>query len=78
MGLPQVPAVMAETVPGQLDWTQFIHGCLARDNQRLFFQPLKYQSRLQEMALTEAVAKIPEGQEELSANSTVMVQVLVI
>lgn len=77
MGLPQVPAVMAETVPGQLDWTQFIHGCLARDNQRLFFQPLKYQSRLQEMALTEAVAKIPEGQEELSANSTVMVQVLV-
>lgn len=77
LGLPQVPVIMAETVSGQLDWTQFIHGCLTRDNHRLFFQPLKYQSRLQEMALTEAVAKIPEGQEELSANSTVMVQVLV-
>jgi molybdopterin molybdotransferase len=75
-GLPQVPAVMAETVSGQLGWTQFIHGRLIRDNQRLLFRPLKYQSRLQEMAHTEAIAKIPEGLEELSTDSTVMVQIL--
>lgn len=76
-GLPQIPAAMAETVSGQLDWTQFIHGRLIQENQRLLFRPLKYQSRLQEMAHTEAIAKIPEGLEELSANSTAMVQVLV-
>jgi molybdopterin molybdotransferase len=76
-GLPERPAVMAETVSGQLDWTQFIHGRLVQEDQRLLFQPLKFQSRLQEMAHTEAIAKIPEGLEELSANSTVMVQVLV-
>jgi molybdopterin molybdotransferase len=76
-GLPQAPAVMAEAVSGQLDWTQFIHGRLLQENQRLVFQPLKYQSRLQEMAHTEAIAKIPEGLEELSVNSTVMVQVFV-
>jgi molybdopterin molybdotransferase len=76
-GLPQVPAAIADTVPGQLDWTQFIHGRLVRENQRLFFRPLKHHSRLQEMAHTEAIAKIPEGLAELSSNSTVMVQVLV-
>ena len=76
-GLPQLPATMAETVSGQLDWTQFIHGRLIRENQRLLFQPLKYQSRLQEMADAEAIVKIPEGLEVLSINSVVRVQVLV-
>ena len=76
-GLFQLPVVMAASVSGQLDWTQFIHGRLIQESQRLLFQPLKYQSRLQEMAHTEAIAKIPEGLEELSANSIVMVQVLV-
>ena len=76
-GLPQIPAVMAEAVFGQSDWTQFIHGQLIQENRRLLFRPLKDQSRLQEMAHTEAIARIPEGLEDLSANSTVMVQVLV-
>jgi hypothetical protein len=31
---------------------------------------------LQELALAQAIAKIPEGQVELPAGSTVMVQVL--
>jgi molybdopterin molybdotransferase len=77
-GLPQLPAVMAETVSGQLDWTQFIHGRLITERQPAIFQPLKYQSRLQEMAQTEAIAKIPEGLDKLSANSEVMVQKLII
>lgn len=76
-GLPVAPAMMAETVTGQLDWTQFIHGRLLQENNCLVFRPLKYKSRLQEMAYTEAIAKIPEGQEELFANSMAMVQVLI-
>jgi molybdopterin molybdotransferase len=75
-GLRQVPAVLAEKISGQVDWTQFIHGRLVQENQHLIFQPLKYQSRLQEMAHTEAITKIPESIEEISANSTVMVQVV--
>lgn len=74
-GLPRTLAVLAETISGQVDWTQFIHGRLVRDDQRLLFVPMKYQSRLQEMAQTEAIATIPEGQTALPANSTVMVQV---
>jgi molybdopterin molybdotransferase len=75
-GLPQVPAVLAEAVTGQSDWTQFIHGRLSRAGQRLLFQPLKSKSRLQEMAQTQAIVRIPEGQAEMPANSTVLVQVI--
>jgi molybdopterin molybdotransferase len=76
-GLPQLPAVMAETVTGQLGWTQFIHGRLIQENESLLFQQLSYRSRLIEMAHTEAIARIPEGMEELLAKSTVMVQVFI-
>lgn len=75
-GLPVVPAVMSERVTGQVDWTQFKHGRLHKDNHQLLFQPLKYQSRLQEMADMEAIAMIPEGMVELSAGYRTMVQVL--
>lgn len=74
-GLPQVEAILAETVTGQLNWTQFIHGRLVQKNHGVIFQPLKYRSRLQEMAHTEAIARIPEGLEEISANSRIRVQV---
>ncbi|HNT23904.1 MAG TPA: molybdopterin molybdotransferase MoeA [Anaerolineales bacterium] len=73
-GLPQTLAVMAEPISGQVDWTQFVHGRLVQEDQRLLFQPLKYKSRLQEMAQTEAIARIPEGQEVIPAGSLVMVQ----
>ncbi|MBN2148115.1 MAG: molybdopterin molybdotransferase MoeA [Anaerolineales bacterium] len=75
-GLPHLHAIMAETVSGQVDWTQFIHGQLVEESQHLLFQPLRYPSRLQEMAHTDAIVRIPEGTGEISANSTVMVQVL--
>ena len=77
-GLPRVQARMAQTVTGQIDWTQFIHGRLLEEAQGLRFQPLENQSRLQMMAQTEAIAMIPEGQEALLANSTELVQVLTI
>ena len=75
-GFTQVPAILTERITGQLDWTQFIHGRLEKENQHLIFHPLRIKSRLQEMAQTEAVARIPEGLEELPANSPIMVQVL--
>jgi molybdopterin molybdotransferase len=75
-GLPQAPAVLAETITGRGDWTQFVHGKLIRDDQRLVFQPMKYQSRLQEMAQAEAVAMIPEGQDSIPTGSSILVQVL--
>jgi molybdopterin molybdotransferase len=76
LGLPKVPATMTESIIGQVDWTQFKHGRLLKEDHKLLFQPLKYQSRLLEMADTQAIAKIPEGQGELSAGSNVMVQLL--
>ncbi len=77
-GLPRVQARMAQTVTGQIDWTQFIHGRLLKEAQGWLFQPLKNQSRLQMMAQTEAIAMIPEGQDALLANSAVLIQVLMI
>jgi len=76
-GFTQVPAVLAERVTGQVDWTQFIHGRLEKENQHFVFHPLRMKSRLQEMAQTEAVARIPEGLDELKANSPIVVQVLI-
>jgi molybdopterin molybdotransferase len=75
-GLTLAPAVMADKVTGQVDWTQFVHGRLVKDDHRLVFHPMRYKSRLQEMAHTEAIARIPEGETELAAGSTVLVQVL--
>lgn len=75
-GLALSPAVMAESVSGQVDWTQFIHGRLEKDGHCLVFHPMRYRSRLQEMAQTEAIAMIPEGETELAAGRTVLVQVL--
>jgi len=77
-GLPQTFATLAETITGQVDWTQFVHGKLVKEDQRLIFQPMRYLSRLQEMAHTEAVAMIPEGQGIITAGSTIIVQRLVI
>lgn len=75
-GLPQLVATLAETITGQTDWTQFVHGRLKHDNHDVYFQLLKYRSRLQEMAHTEAIARIPEGLDKISADSMLTVQVL--
>jgi molybdopterin molybdotransferase len=75
-GLRTAPAVMAETISGQVDWTQFVHGKLGKDDGRLVFQPVRCRSRLQEMAQMEAIAKIPEGETELRAGQVVLVQMV--
>ena len=75
-GLPMIPAIIGKELNGQVDWTQFKHGRLIKEDGRLLFEPMRYKSRLQEMADLEAIAKIPEGQTKLPTGSPVMVQVL--
>ncbi|MCU0485412.1 MAG: molybdopterin molybdotransferase MoeA [Anaerolineales bacterium] len=75
-GLPLLPAILAEPISGQLDWTQFVHGRLEIDTGRLRFIPLRSSSRLVEMAQTDAVARIPEGIESIPAGSNILVQAL--
>ena len=75
-GLQLAPAVITETVSGQVDWTQFIHGRFDREDGRLLFVPMKSLSRLQDMAHTDAIAQIPEGEDELPVGSMIIVYLL--
>jgi molybdopterin molybdotransferase len=73
--LPEVPAEMVETVKGQTDWTQFIHGRLELRDQTLVFIPTwKEASRLSSMADSNAVVMIPEGETQLMAGKQVIAQ----
>ena len=76
VGLPRCSARLAETVCGQIDWTQFVHGRLAYDADGTVFYPLKQKSRLQMMANTDGIITIPEGQDEIPAGREVQVQLL--
>lgn len=76
LGLPLCAARLAETVRGQSDWTQFIHGHLIDEEAGAAFHPLKSTSRLQMMAQASGIIMIPEGQEEITAGRVVEVQLL--
>jgi molybdopterin molybdotransferase len=74
-GLPLVAAVMAQSVEGQSDWTQFVHGRLESRDENLFFIPTwKDASRLSSMAGSDAVVTIPEGISQLMAGDQVFAQ----
>ncbi len=73
-GLPLRLAHLEKTVQGQVDWTQYIHGRLEKDESNLRFHPILDASRLQMMAETQAVLAIPEGVEEIKAGTMVWVQ----
>jgi molybdopterin molybdotransferase len=75
-GLPQRTAQLSETVRGQIDWTQFVHGRLTAGEYEIIFHPLKPISRLQMMAQADGIIMIPEGQEEIPAGRAVQVQLL--
>ena len=75
-GLPALRARLASPLRGQRDWTQFIHGRLTFDSDGVVFIPMRQRSRLQELAVTEAVAMIPEGVEQLPAGAVVRIQIL--
>lgn len=59
---PKVPVALSKAVEGQIDWTQFVCGRLDRIKDKAAFVPVKPESRLQMMAASEAIIKIPEGE----------------
>jgi molybdopterin molybdotransferase len=74
--LPVIDAILAESISGQIDWTQFIYGQLSRSESQMVFTPSKITSRLQFMAKADAIACIPEGLERLEKESRITVQLV--
>jgi molybdopterin molybdotransferase len=74
--LPLRKMRLAETVRGQLDWTQFVHGRLEETFDLPLFYPLKHSSRLQMMATADAIMRIPEGWSMIQEGQAVDGQVL--
>jgi molybdopterin molybdotransferase len=75
--LPEVQAVLKETVKGQLDWTDAVFGSLENDNGRTCFRPITGKSRLSNMARAEALLLVPEGIDQIPNGQTVTVHLLV-
>ncbi len=73
---PAVRALLAETVRGHKDWTQFIHARLEEDKHQLIVKPAKLKSRLISMARKDALIIIPEGWEVLNAGESIEIQLL--
>ena len=57
-------------------WTQFIFGKLIDGNDFPIFRPIELKSRLQSMALAEAVITVPEGIEKIERQSILTAQSL--
>jgi molybdopterin molybdotransferase len=77
-GFPLVTVRLAETLRGQIDWTQFVHGRLVQGgDEKLVFTPSRQKSRLQMMAASDAIAKIPEGVDCIHEGELIVAQKLV-
>ena len=74
--LPESAAIVAETVQGQRDWSQFIWGVLEQGQHDPVFRPVLSPSRLQSMAKAEAILCIPEGTSCIEAGQRVTIQLL--
>ncbi len=76
-GLPEMNVQLARELKGRhVDWTQFVLGTIERQNSRHVFQPLLTRSRLQAVAMAEAIVAIPEGESHLPAGTVVKAQIL--
>ncbi|OPY35534.1 MAG: molybdopterin biosynthesis protein MoeA [Methanoregula sp. PtaU1.Bin051] len=76
-GLPRIQAQLAADLKGrQRDWTHFFFGRLEEAEGIPVFHPLNGSSRLRDIAEAEAIAAVPEGQDELFKGSVISVQVL--
>jgi molybdopterin molybdotransferase len=75
-GLPVRRMRLAESVSGQADWTQFVHGRLEETSDLPLFYPLRLPSRLQMLSSAEAIVKIPEGQVLIEQGQVVEGQLL--
>ncbi len=67
--LPSLPVVLSETVRGQIDWTQFVHGKLTKIDETITFKSVKQKSRLQMISASDALVIIPEGVDMLPEGS---------
>ncbi len=77
-GLLTQKVQLTETIKGQKDWTQFVHGSLKEELDQVNFYPLYGKSRLQMISNTEGILKIPEGIEVIQKGKIVMVQKLIL
>jgi len=80
-GRPPIPfqikqARIAETMSGDIDWTQFFQATLEKRGSEWWAVPQRMKSRLQSQARAEALIKIPEGVSALEAGDRVEVQIL--
>lgn len=76
LGLPTTPVVLQQDVRGQAEWTQFIHGRIEETPEKVLFTPVKLKSRLQMLATSDAVIKIPEGVRLISKGARVPADLL--
>lgn len=74
LGLPVRLVRLAEPISGRIDWTQFKHGKLEAGDDLPAFCPLNPPSRLQMMAATDAIVRIPEGISRLEQDQVVQAQ----
>jgi molybdopterin molybdotransferase len=56
---------------GQIDWTQFVQCEIVQTHPEIILRPGKMKSRLAAMSRTHAIAKIPEGIENISAGEQI-------
>jgi molybdopterin molybdotransferase len=75
-GLAEVEATLAESVQGQIDWTQFIQGRFETQGDEVLFHPSRLTSRLGAMAGSEGFLAIPEGTHMIPQGARVQVQVV--
>jgi molybdopterin molybdotransferase len=76
-GLPEMDVQLARELTGRhVDWTQFVFGTLEKESSRHGFHPLRTRSRLQAVAMAEAIVAIPEGKTHLPAGTVVKAQIL--
>jgi molybdopterin biosynthesis enzyme len=67
---------LAETIRGQSDWTQFVHGRLEKTQDLPLFYPLNPPSRLQMMSDADAIVKISEGKNFIDQGEVVEGQIM--
>ena len=68
-----VAARLEETVRGEKDWTQVLHGKLLQKDSAWIFSPLKSPSRLRSMEQKNALFLLPEGTDMIASGETVHV-----
>ncbi len=76
-GLPEMNVQLAGELHGRhADWTQFVFGTIEKQGGRQIFKPLLIRSRLQAVAMAEAIVAIPEGETRMAVGTVVRAQIL--